>query len=238
MVDMFTDKKEQRVSSSYRQQHCPPRRGPETFRQNRKDCYPEKRSSRETDQCAKLLMRQLQRCTNPSPGNGESISCNDLPESGDHLGAGASPRRGMIFAAKMRLDGNVNQFVITAEQCSIGITALRFVRHDRNHGRIFSDADLPDVQIAYQRISVALDHAANFVRQIRRCRRAIEQNPARIAQQCVSQEKTTPLPTMPTTGSSQLQPKNLPPVNAVIASTEVNASASTCRYAARRFKSS
>src|SRR6266542_3473122 len=27
------------------------------------------------------------------------------------------------------------------------------------------------------------------------------------------------LPTMPTTGSSQLQPKNLPPVNAVIAST-------------------
>src|SRR5881398_2990702 len=135
MVDMFTDKKEQRVSSSYRQQHCPPRRGPETFRQNRKDCYPEKRSSRETDQCAKLLMRQLQRCTNPSPGNGESISCNDLPESGDHLGAGGSPRRVMIVAAKVRLDGNVNQFVITAEQCSIGITALRFVRHDRNHGR-------------------------------------------------------------------------------------------------------
>src|SRR2546430_4652496 len=189
MVDMFTDKKEQRVSSSYRQQHCPPRRGPETFRQNRKDCYPEKRSSRETDQCAKLLMRQLQRCTNPSPGNGESISCNDLPESGDHLGAGASPRRGVIFAAKMRLDGNVNQFVITAEQFSIGITALRFVRHDRNHGRIFSVAELPDVQIAYQRISVALDHAANFVRQIRRCRRAIEQNPARIAQQCVSPGK-------------------------------------------------
>src|SRR5256886_12929019 len=35
----------------------------------------------------------------------------------------------------------------------------------------------------------SLNHAANFVRQIRRCRRAIEQNPARIAQQCVSPGK-------------------------------------------------
>ena len=33
------------------------------------------------------------------------------------------------------------------------------------------------------------------------------------------------------------QPKNLPPVSAVIARTEVNASAITCIYAARRFKS-
>src|SRR5438094_8060131 len=83
MVDMFTDKKEQRVSSSYRQQHCPPRRGPETFRQNPKDCYPEKRSSREPDQSATLLMSQFKPCTNSSPVNGESISCNDLPASGD-----------------------------------------------------------------------------------------------------------------------------------------------------------
>src|SRR5438034_5261097 len=130
MVDMFTDKKEQRVSSSYRQQHCPPRRDPETFRQNRKDCYPEKRSSSQTDQRAKLLMRQLQRCTNPSSGNGESISCNDLPESGDHLGTGASPRRGMILAAKVRLDGHMHQFGINAAQCSIGITACRVRRQD------------------------------------------------------------------------------------------------------------
>ncbi len=44
------------------------------------------------------------------------------------LRARDSRRRGMIFAAVLRLDGDVDQFVVSAEQRSIGIAALRLVR--------------------------------------------------------------------------------------------------------------
>ncbi len=60
---------------------------------------------------------------------------------------------------------------------------------DRNHGRKFSGADLPDVQIGHDRIAVALHGAANFARQIGICRRAIEQNATGIAQEVVSPGK-------------------------------------------------
>src|ERR1700738_5602628 len=105
------------------------------------------------------------------------------------LGARASRSRGMIFAAKMGLDRDVNQLVMFAKQRPIGIAALWFVRDDRDHRRKPFDADLPNMQISHERIAIALDHAANFFRQIRRCRRAIEQDATRIAQKCVSPRK-------------------------------------------------
>jgi len=74
--------------------------------------------------------------------------------------------RRVIFGAMVRLDCYVDQFVIYAEQGSIRIAALRLVRDNRNHRRISSDADLPDMQICYGRIAVALHRTTNFVRQI------------------------------------------------------------------------
>src|SRR5689334_10268961 len=100
----------------------------------------------------------------------------------------------MIFAAMLRLDGDVNQFVVSAKQRAIGIAALWFVRDDRDHRRIFPDADLPDVQIGYERIASALHSFANLIRQIRGCRGAIEQNAAGIAHKCVSPGKNDAAP--------------------------------------------
>src|SRR5207249_9721719 len=122
----------------------------ETFRQDRKDCYTQECSGRETDQSAKLLVRQLQRCTDPSPCKRKNISREDLPERVRHLGACASRSRGMIFAAKMRLDRHVHQLAMPAKQRSIGIAALWLVRDDRNHRGEFSDADLPNMQISHE----------------------------------------------------------------------------------------
>src|SRR6202035_5083292 len=80
VMDMFADEKEQRVAGSQREEHRPPGRRPETFRKDRKDCYTKKRSGCETDQCAKRLVRQLQRRADPSTGKGEKVSRGDLPE--------------------------------------------------------------------------------------------------------------------------------------------------------------
>jgi len=88
----------------------------------------------------------------------------------------------MIFAAVLRFNGDVNQFVVFSQQRPIRIAALRFVRHHGNHRRIFSGADLPDMQIGHHRIAIALHCAANFIRQIRGCRREIEQDAAGVAQ--------------------------------------------------------
>ncbi len=57
---------------------------------------------------------------------------------------GACDRR-VVFRAMVCLDCHVDQFVVSAQQRSIRIAALRFVGHDRNHGGKFSDADLPDM---------------------------------------------------------------------------------------------
>ena len=78
---------------------------------------------------------------------------------------GARGRR-VIFGAMVRLDRHVDKFAVSAQQRSIRIAALRFVRHDRNHGGKFSDADLPDMQIGHDRIAIALHRTANFFRQI------------------------------------------------------------------------
>src|SRR5437879_1236631 len=87
VMDMFADQKEERVPSSERQEHRPPRTRTQTFRQNRKDCDTKKRSGCETDQRTKRLVRELQRRTDPSTDEGESVSRDDLPECVGHLGA-------------------------------------------------------------------------------------------------------------------------------------------------------
>src|SRR2546430_17243399 len=87
MMHMFTDEKEKRISTGERQEHRPPRTCAETFGQDRKDCHAQKRSSGETNHRAKLFVRELERPPDPSPGNGESISPNDLPARYGHSGA-------------------------------------------------------------------------------------------------------------------------------------------------------
>src|SRR6266404_6959822 len=94
VMHMFTDEKEERVPSSQRQEHRPPRTRAQTFRQNRKDCYTEKGSSCETDQRAKRLVLEVQRGADRSTGKGESIRRDNLPERVNHLRACASRRRG------------------------------------------------------------------------------------------------------------------------------------------------
>jgi len=89
----------------------------------------------------------------------------------------------------LRLDSDVNQLMMLAEQLTIKIRTPQLVRADGNHGRKFSSADLPDVEIGYDRIAIALHRAANFGRQIGSCRRAIEQNATGITQQTVSPRK-------------------------------------------------
>src|SRR5438552_19195571 len=79
MMHMFTDEKEKRISTGQRQEHRPPSTCAETFGQNRKDCNAQKCSRSETNQRAKLFVRQLQRRADRSPGNGESVSRNGLP---------------------------------------------------------------------------------------------------------------------------------------------------------------
>src|ERR1700751_5280792 len=80
----------------------------------------------------------------------------------------------------------MNQFVMFAEQFAIEIRASRRVRADGKHGRKFSNANLPDVEIGYDGIAVAFHGTADLGRQIRRCRCAVEQDAAAISQECVS----------------------------------------------------
>ena len=48
----------------------------------------------------------------------------------------------------VRLDRHVDQFVVSAQQRSIRIAALRFVRYNGNTGSELTSTDLPDVKIA------------------------------------------------------------------------------------------
>ena len=147
MMEMFADEIEQRVSDHCCQCDWPHTAVGQTFRHDCEERDAQKCSSGETNQRAKRLVRQLQRRADPSTGKGESISSDNLPERVNHLGARA---RCVIFAAVVRLDSNVNEFIAPAEQRSICVRALRLMRHHRDHGRKFSDADLPNVEIAHE----------------------------------------------------------------------------------------
>ena len=81
MMHVFADEKEERVPGSQTEERSPPRTRAQTFRQNRKDCYPEKRSGSEADQRVKLPVRQLQCRADPAPDKSEGVGRDDLPES-------------------------------------------------------------------------------------------------------------------------------------------------------------
>ena len=74
--------------------------------------------------------------------------------------------RSVVFGAMVRLNRHVDQFVVSAQQRSIRIAALRFVRDDGNHRGTLSDADLSHMQIGHDRIAIALHRTSNFFRQI------------------------------------------------------------------------
>ena len=72
--------------------------------------------------------------------------------------------RRVVFGAMVRLDRDVNELVVSADQRPIRIAALWLMSDDRHHCGKFSDADLPDVQVSHHRIAIALDCATNFIR--------------------------------------------------------------------------
>jgi hypothetical protein len=146
-MNVFADEKEKCVSGSRREDRRPPIGDAQAFRRNRKERYSQKRAGRQTDQRTKRLMLQAQRCADGSTREGENISRNDLPEWTDHLRA---CQRLVFFAAMLRLDGDVNEFVVFAEQLAIRIRALWLMRHDRDHRRKFSNAHLPNVQVGHE----------------------------------------------------------------------------------------
>ena len=118
-MDMLTDKEEKRISGGQCQYHRPPRTGTETFRQNREESYTKERSGSKTNQRAKRLVGQSQHRADRSASEGENVSRDDLPEYRGHSAARDSSRHGMVFATVLRLDGDVNQFAMSAEQLTI-----------------------------------------------------------------------------------------------------------------------
>src|SRR4029434_8703153 len=106
MMNMFTDEEKQQVSGGRRSDNWPNAAVTQTFRQNCEQRYTQQRSCGETNQCAKRLVLQMQRGADSSTGKGENVSGGDLPECVDHSGA----CRCVVFAAMLRLNGDVNQF--------------------------------------------------------------------------------------------------------------------------------
>src|ERR1700757_4384553 len=81
MMDMLANQKEHRVSDCCRHRERPWTTAiGQTFRYDGEDCDAQKRSGCETDQRAKQLVRQMQRCANGSTNKCEKISRRDLPE--------------------------------------------------------------------------------------------------------------------------------------------------------------
>src|ERR1700758_1275501 len=80
----------------------------------------------------------------------------------------------MPFLAMLHFNGEVHQLVMLTKPFAENIRIFRFVRYDRDDGGKLADADLPDVQVAHERIAVALDRPANFIWQIAASGCAIE----------------------------------------------------------------
>ena len=61
----------------------------------------------------------------------------------------------MLFVAVLRLDREVHEFTVFAEEAAIIIRRSRLVGDDRNDRGKFSGAYLPDVEIGHRCIAVA-----------------------------------------------------------------------------------
>ena len=85
----------------------------------------------------------------------------------------------------LHLDGNVDQFSLLAEPCAVIFRSLgrkRPLRPWRPSGHV-AGRYLPDVQIADDRIAVAIHGTPDFIRQIGWLRPAVQQDAACIADQ-------------------------------------------------------
>lgn len=134
------------------------------------------------------------------------------------------PRRQLLD-----LDGHMHEFVVHRERAAEKRGVGRRIGHQADDAGEAAAADAPDVQIGDAHVHTgAGDRLADFLDD-RMIHFRIEQHAAGLAQQADSQTVTSTAPTTPMTGSSQATPKYLPPTSATMASTEVAASAITCR---------
>jgi len=72
----------------------------------------------------------------------------------------------LVLAAMLRLDGKMNQLLLLSKQLAVFIGTFRLMRNDRDDGGELSCSNLPDVQIGYERITIAFDSATDCIRQI------------------------------------------------------------------------
>src|SRR6476620_6269939 len=134
------------------------------------------------------------------------------------------------------LQGHVRDFFVDAQERLVEGGLLRLVCHDTRRAGELTPANAPDVQIANARLTVRLEHFADFFDHVR-VHFPIQQHAARIAQESPRPDAYHDCPTMPIAESSQFQCRNFPPTSAPIASMDVAASAITCTYAARKLRS-
>jgi hypothetical protein len=86
----------------------------------------------------------------------------------------------------LNLNRDVDKLLVLTEEFSISLRRLWLMRYDRNDSCELARANLPNVEIADDRVTVALHCAANFIRQVGGLRRAVEQDAAGVAEQAVS----------------------------------------------------
>jgi len=86
----------------------------------------------------------------------------------------------------LRLDGDMDELFMFAQQLTVLIGSFRLVRDDGNNSGKLPDTDLPNVKIRYDGIAVALDRLANFIRQVGSRWCAIEQDTTGVANKAVS----------------------------------------------------
>ena len=71
--------------------------------------------------------------------------------------------RRLVFVALLRLDRDVDELSVFAKKSAIGFAGPWLMSHDGNDRGEFAAADLPDMEIGYDRITIAFDRATNFL---------------------------------------------------------------------------
>ncbi len=71
-----------------------------------------------------------------------------------------------MLLAVSDLNGDMDKFLVLVEQLPVGFHGLRIAGHDADDGGELARADLPDVKIGDDGVTVALDCTANLVGQV------------------------------------------------------------------------
>ena len=69
-----------------------------------------------------------------------------------------------MVVALLSLDRDMNELSVFAKKSAIALARPRLVSDDGNDRGEFAAANLPDMQIRHDRVAIAFDRAANFVR--------------------------------------------------------------------------